>query len=180
MLHIEGPGVALCDRLRRRTLIQAGGISALGLALPQLLAQEASAAPVRDINCLMLWLWGAPSHVDTWDMKPDQSEEIRGLWKPISSGVPGMEVCEHLPRFAKQMRRITQVRTMFNDAPDHPEGAAIAVHERPVFDNARKAEIQAVVSGEVGRRFRRAVRRQIGWRGNHHHQIGRASCRERV
>jgi hypothetical protein len=128
MLRIEGPGVRLCDGVSRRTLLQAGGISALGLSLPQLLAARAgAAAPTRDFNCIMLWLWGAPSHIDTWDMKPDQGEEIRGLWKPMRSNVPGMEVVEHLPRFAKQMKRITQVRTMFNDAPDHPQGAAIAL-----------------------------------------------------
>jgi hypothetical protein len=60
-------------------------------------------------------------------MKPDQSEEIRGMWRPIPTSAPGIRVVEHLPRFAKQMHRITQVRTMFNDAPDHPEGAAIAL-----------------------------------------------------
>lgn len=130
MIHVEGPGIRLCDGLSRRTLLQAGGVSALGLSLPLLFQTRAAAAsprPARDLNCIMLWLWGAPSHIDTWDMKPDQSEEVRGLWKPIRSSVPGMEVVEHLPRFAKQMRRITQVRTMFNDAPDHPEGAAIAL-----------------------------------------------------
>jgi hypothetical protein len=128
MLNIEGPGVRLCDRVSRRSLLQVGSIGALGLSLPQFFARRAEAAGApRDINCIMLWLWGAPSHVDTWDMKPNQADEIRGMWRPIRSGVPGMEVCEHLPRFAKQMRRITQVRTMFNDAPDHPEGAAIAL-----------------------------------------------------
>jgi hypothetical protein len=126
MLEIEGPGLKLCDGMSRRTLLQAGAVSALGLTLPAFLQRKAEASP-RDINCIMLWLWGAPSHIDTWDMKPDQGEEIRGLWKPIRSSVPGMEVVEHLPRFAKQMRRICQVRTMFNDAPDHPEGAAIAL-----------------------------------------------------
>src|SRR3569833_269520 len=132
MLKVEGPGIQLCDGVSRRTLLQAGGISALGLSLPQLLAARAEASAAkspqpRDLNCIMLWLWGAPSHIDTCDMKPNQPAEIRGMWKPISSGIPGMEVVEHLPRFAKQMRRITQVRTMFNDAPDHPEGAAVAL-----------------------------------------------------
>jgi hypothetical protein len=128
MLTLEGPGVRLCDRrTSRRALLQAGGIGALGLSLPQALARPAGSAPLPSLNCIMVWLWGAPSHVDTWDMKPDQPEEIRGLWRPAPSGVPGMEVVEHLPRFARQMRRITQVRSMHNDAPDHPEGAAIAL-----------------------------------------------------
>src|SRR5436305_1231676 len=103
MLRLEGPGISLCDRVSRRTLLEAGGVSALGLSLPLLLqcrAEARSAArPVADLNCIMLWLWGAPSHIDTWDMKPEQSEEIRGPWKPIRSAVSGMEVVEHLPRF---------------------------------------------------------------------------------
>jgi hypothetical protein len=127
MIEVVGAGVRLCDRVSRRTLLQAGGVSALGLSLPAFFQAKAEAAPVRDLNCIMIWLWGAPSHVDTWDMKPDQSEEIRGMWKPIPTGVPGMEVVEHMPRFAKQIRRIAQVRTMHNDAPDHPEGASIAL-----------------------------------------------------
>ncbi|HTE17437.1 MAG TPA: DUF1501 domain-containing protein, partial [Armatimonadota bacterium] len=127
MLQVDGPGVRLCDGLSRRGLLQAGAAAGLGLSLPMLFQARAEAKPVRDINCILLWLWGAPSHIDTWDMKPDAPEDVRGLWKPIRSSVPGMEVVEHLPQFAKQMHRITQVRTMFNDAPDHPEGAAIAL-----------------------------------------------------
>jgi hypothetical protein len=127
MLEVEGPRLQLCDQVSRRTLLQVGGVSSLGLSLPMLFQARADAGTPPDINCLMVWLWGAPSHVDTWDMKPDQPEEIRGMWRPIRSAVPGMEVVEHLPRFAKQMKRIVQVRTMHNDAPDHPEGACIAL-----------------------------------------------------
>ncbi len=131
MLRVTGAGVRLCDGVTRRTLLRAGTISTLGLSLPQFFGARAAAAgsgsAPRDLNCIMLWLWGAPSHIDTWDMKPNQPDEIRGLWKPIRTSAPGIEVCEHLPRFAKHMHRITQVRTMFNDAPDHPEGAAIAL-----------------------------------------------------
>lgn len=127
MLSLTAPGLTLCDGLTRRTVLQAGGISALGLGLPDYFQARTSASTPADCNCILLWLWGAPSHIDAWDMKPGQPEEIRGPWKPISTGIPGMEVCEHLPRFAKQVRRLVQVRTMHNDAPDHPEGASIAL-----------------------------------------------------
>lgn len=137
MLNIDGPGLRLCDGISRRRLLEVGSVSALGLSLPDLLAARAEASAARprqpsaggqrDLNCIMLWLWGAPSHLDTWDMKPDQPAEVRGYWKPIPTSVPGISVCEHLPRFAKQMHRITQVRTMHNDAPDHPEGAAVSL-----------------------------------------------------
>src|SRR5262249_52235968 len=146
MLRIDGPRYRLCDGISRRQLLEGGSISALGLSLPALLAARASAtsgptphAPsppeekgsvVSDggeVSCIMLWLWGAPSYLDTCDMKPEQPAEIRGPWKSIPTSAPGIRVCEHLPRFAGQMHRITQVRTMFNDAPDHPEGAAISL-----------------------------------------------------
>jgi hypothetical protein len=128
MLRVVGPGVRLCDGRSRRALLQAGAVSALGLSLPQFFAARADAAsPPPDVNCLLLWLWGAPSHVDSWDLKPEQPEEIRGPWRPIPTSAPGVRIVEHLPRFARQMHRIAQVRTMHNDAPDHPEGAAIAL-----------------------------------------------------
>src|SRR5690242_5173840 len=114
MIRIDGPPLRLCDGVSRRTLLQVGGVSALGLSLSTFLQARAEARPARDLNCIMLWLWGAPSHLDTWDMKPDQSEEIRGLWKPIRTSADGVRVVEHLPSFARQMHRITQVRTMFN------------------------------------------------------------------
>lgn len=128
MLCINGPGTRLCDGLNRRQLLEVGACSALGLALPAIVGHQASAGPAkRDLNCILLWLWGAPSHVDTWDLKPDQPAEIRGNWKPIPTSAPGIQVVEYLPRFARHMHRICQVRTMFNDAPDHPEGAAITL-----------------------------------------------------
>src|SRR5688572_27227690 len=101
MIEVEGPGLTLCDRVSRRTLLQAGGVSALGLSLPMLFQQRAQAQPAKDLNCIMVWLWGAPSHVDTWDMKPDQPDEIRGMWKPIRTSAPGVYLVEHMPRFAK-------------------------------------------------------------------------------
>ncbi len=143
-IRIDGPPYRFCDGITRRRVLEVGACSTLGLSLPLLYSSTADAAggpvdrpgpsasarrqaPNAGLNVIMLWLWGAPSHVDTWDMKPEQPAEIRGYWKPIPSSAPGVFVCEHLPRFARHMHRITQVRTMFNDAPDHPEGAAISL-----------------------------------------------------
>ena len=90
MLRIDGPGTRLCDGVNRRQLLEVGACSALGLTLP-LLLQGTARAKGADLNCIMLWLWGAPSHVDTWDVKPDQPAEIRGLWKPIPTSAPGIQ-----------------------------------------------------------------------------------------
>src|SRR5262249_17713408 len=99
MIGIDGPAYRLCDGVTRRRRLEVGACSALGLSLQGLLAPRAAAgssSPGPDTqhrtshlqrptpkNCIMLWLWGAPSHLDTWDMKPDQPAEVRGYWKPI-------------------------------------------------------------------------------------------------
>jgi hypothetical protein len=137
MLRIDGPDYRLCDGVSRRRVLEVGAVSALGLSLPEWFQARAALASTRsaaagqaapkDLNCIMLWLWGAPSHIDTWDMKPDAPAEVRGYWKPMRTSAPGIQVCDQLPRFAKQLHRVTLVRSMFNDAPDHPEGAAVSL-----------------------------------------------------
>src|SRR5437660_8529794 len=98
--------------MRRRDLLNVAGISVLGLTVPELLrlrAQTAAAAPAakhKGNSCVFLFLFGGPSHIDLWDMKPRAPTEIRGEFDPVASSVPGIEVCEHLPRLAKVMDKI--------------------------------------------------------------------------
>ncbi len=134
MLSFRGPGTLLCDGISRRDFLTVGSLSTLGLTLPGLFRAEPAFASQSQIanrksqvNVLLLWLWGAPSHIDTWDMKPDAPAEIRGPWQPIRSSAPGIDIVEHLPQFAKWAHKLTFVRSMSNDAPDHPEGAAVAL-----------------------------------------------------
>ena len=102
--------------ITRRTLLSAGGMGLLGLNLPGLLrAEDAASAgslPVRAKSVIFLFQFGGPSHIDTFDMKPDAPAEIRGPHQSISSVVPGLPVSEHLPKMAKQMDRISLVRSM--------------------------------------------------------------------
>src|SRR5262245_52058306 len=91
--------------LTRRNMLQIGAIGAFNLALPQLLAASERAGRVGQAHadaCILVFLNGGPSHLDTWDMKPDLPQEVRSEFQPIATSVPGVQVCEHLPRLARQ------------------------------------------------------------------------------
>src|SRR5580704_3547192 len=86
-------GATFCDGFTRRDFLHAGAISCLGLTLPGFLAQRAaSQTPAqRDVNCIMLFLVGGPSHIDTWDPKPDAPAEVRGPFGVTQTNVPGLQ-----------------------------------------------------------------------------------------
>jgi hypothetical protein len=107
----------LTQRISRRRLLQAGGIGALGLATPGMVA--ASVDPNRglpgvatDRSCIFILLCGGPSHLDTWDLKPQAPDGIRGPYRPIATSVPGMQICELAPRVAAMAHRFTLIRSM--------------------------------------------------------------------
>jgi uncharacterized protein (DUF1501 family) len=93
-----------CTGISRRSFLRVGALSALGLALPQFLRMNAAAgetAARKDIRCILLWMQGGPSHIDSFDPKPDAPAEIRGEFKTIPTSLPGVRVAEHLPRLAR-------------------------------------------------------------------------------
>src|ERR1041385_6088324 len=88
----------------RRELLRAGALGLFGLAIPDLLERRAGAAAGsnpssfgRAKSCILLFMWGGPAHQDTWDLKPDAPMEIRGEFQPISTNVPGIQICEPFP-----------------------------------------------------------------------------------
>lgn len=109
-------------RCQRRDLLIAGGLATI---LPSLSHRSAfadeptSAAPRRARSILMIYLFGGPGQLDTFDMKPEAPAEVRGEFKPIPSSLPGLSICEHLPRTAQVMDRLTVVRTMQHDRTVH-------------------------------------------------------------
>lgn len=110
--------VHFCDGLTRRDFLHAGSLSALGLSLPGLKALEARGAVdrSREMNCIMLFLVGGPSQLDTWDMKPDAPSEIRGPFRPIETTVPGVQVSEIFPKLAGIMDKVGLVRSVYHTA----------------------------------------------------------------
>jgi hypothetical protein len=115
------------DRLfiSRRQLLQIGGLGFLGLNLPRLFQAEAAQPALSRIkSCILIFYYGGPSHVDTFDMKPDASSEIRGEFKPVRTKVPGLHVCEHLPMTARVMDKVAVVRSMHHPMRNHNSAAA--------------------------------------------------------
>jgi uncharacterized protein (DUF1501 family) len=109
-----------CDGLHRRDALRLGvaGVFGLGLTLPKLLAAE-QGKPTRDVSLIYLFLHGGLSTIDSWDLKPDAPAEFRGEFKPIDTNVSGVQLCEHLPRLAKQMDKFSLVRSFRHHNSDH-------------------------------------------------------------
>lgn len=107
----------------RREFLRAGSLGLLGLTLPELiLAQSRTRARVRRGKakaCILLFMWGGPAQQDTWDPKPDAPAEYRGEFKPIATTVPGLRVCEHLPRLAASAKKLAVIRSMTHDDVNH-------------------------------------------------------------
>ncbi len=90
------------DRLNRRKLLHVGALGTLGLSLPRLLRAESrrpqpvvaksetSTLPAKAKSCILFFMEGGPSHIDMWDMKPEAPENVRGIFKPISTSLPGL------------------------------------------------------------------------------------------
>lgn len=106
----------------RRWFLQAGLAALSGLAIPRALGSLARAdtrpGPGKP-SVILFWLSGGPSHLDTWDPKPNAPAEIRGPFRSIPTRVPGIRVCEHLPLQAKIMDRLTLIRSVDCRASDH-------------------------------------------------------------
>ncbi len=120
MLTIYGNGTRFCDGVSRRNFLKIGALGLGGLALPQLLqAESQSGIRLSHKAVIMIFLPGGPSHQDILDLKMDAPREVRGEFKPISTKVPGMQICEHLPRLAKLGDKITLIRSMVGAIDDH-------------------------------------------------------------
>jgi len=122
--------------LTRRRLVEVGAGGYLGLNLGGLLRAEA-AAPVRAERgairaCIFVFLYGGPSHIDTFDPKPDAPAEVRGDFKPIATSAPGVRVSEHLPRLSKLMHKIALVRSAHHAARLHDSGSIHVLTGRPL------------------------------------------------
>jgi hypothetical protein len=120
-------GSSRCDGVSRRDFLRVGALGGLGLTLPLLLRSQAHAAGharrrARAKSVLLVYLGGGLSHHDSFDLKPDAPEEVRGKYRPIDTSVPGVRIGELLPRMAQNMHRLTLVRSGAHNN-DHHETA---------------------------------------------------------
>src|SRR5207244_1748149 len=117
MLSVLGRSVRLCDGLSRREALRVGGLGFTGLMWSDWLRAQAAARPARSPRgsgagrfgaaraCILIYNYGGPSHLDTFDLKPDAPAEIRGEFRPIATRVPGISITKHLPRLAARADR---------------------------------------------------------------------------
>lgn len=127
MFRIDaGSAGKYCDGLSRRNFVQLGmaGMGSIGLGgLMQAKANSAQAGRVKkNTSVILIWLDGGPSHMDLYDLKPDAPAEYRGIWSPIKTNVPGIEISELFPQQAKVADKFSIIRSMHHDTGDHFTG----------------------------------------------------------
>ncbi len=143
MLRILGGPKRLCDGVTRRDLLHVGSLGLLGLGLREWSflspiragdSLPSSSLPGfgRARSCILLFLYGSPSQLETFDPKPEAPQEIRGEFGCIASSVPGLNVCERLPRLAQVMDKVTVIRSVTHPYPIH--GVAYATTGIPRID----------------------------------------------
>jgi hypothetical protein len=145
MLRILGGPKRLCDGITRRDLLHVGSLGLLGLGLKDW-ASPARAGAVDSLpssslpgfgrarSCILLFLYGSPSQLETFDPKPEAPEGIRGEFGCIASSVPGLNVCDRLPRLSQVMDKVTLIRSVTHPYPIH--GVAYATTGIPRIDVA--------------------------------------------
>ncbi|HEV7225461.1 MAG TPA: DUF1501 domain-containing protein [Pirellulales bacterium] len=142
MIPLYGSQKRLCDGFSRRDLLHIGGLGAFGLSVDLFTrlgasqaAQSSSASHFGQAKaCILLFLFGSPAQHETFDPKPGAPDEVKGEMGPISTVVPGLQICEGLPRTAQVMDRLTVVRSMTHQFPLH--GVAYALTGMPTYTPA--------------------------------------------
>lgn len=132
-------------RVTRRGLLKVGAVASIaGLGLPDLLRAEARVrVAARAKSVIFLHQWGGPSHVDTFDMKPEAPDGIRGEFVPIASDQPGLYLTEHLPRFSRALGRFAQVRSLHHRMKNHNSAGYYSLTgHAPLIDDQRLRDSQ--------------------------------------
>lgn len=151
MPHSTCPG----PRVSRRRMLQVGAAGMLGLSLPKLLRADAARSGTNAIadSCIIVFLDGGPSHLDMWDMKPAAPAEIRGEFKPISTTVPGVRFCEHLPRMARLMHHCALIRSAHHSVNNAHAAAvytALTGHDRGEIGGGAKPTDHPAIGSVLG------------------------------
>lgn len=129
-----GGMLSITSGINRRELLRLGTLSTIGLTTQGLRQLRAGSAEEPLANaCVFLFLFGGPSHIDLWDMKPSAPAEIRGEFRPIDTNAAGIQICEHLPRLARQMDKLCLVRSMTHHMPVHGPACSEIYTGRPYF-----------------------------------------------
>ncbi len=137
MLRILGNPKQFCEGVTRREALIAGGLGSLLGSTGSASAASGTVQPkAKSVICL--FLFGGWSQLDTFDVKPDSPVETRGPYKPIASSIPGLPVCEHLPRMSQRMDRVALVRSVQSDDANHNTSLILTGHHATVGGTAIK------------------------------------------
>lgn len=151
MLSILGNRQAsFCDHHSRRHFLKLGALGLGGLSLPNLLRAEAASPGSRTGShkaVIMIYLSGGPSHQDMYDLKMEAPVEIRGEFKPIATNVPGIQICEHLPRLARMMDKFAIIRSLYGCPDQHASDQCLSGYPiGPAGKQSGRPSLGAVLS----------------------------------
>ena len=148
-----------CDGVSRRDFLHLGLSTVLGLSLAQVLRLRALAAEAggagprgRAASCIFIWLDGGPSHLDTFDPKPEAPSEVRSRFGAIPTAVPGLQICEHLPLTARVMDRVALIRSLTHELGNHDTGTRYLFtghRPAPSLDHPSLGSLTAHAAGTV-------------------------------
>ena len=137
--------------MNRREFFQVGGVaigavSPLGLSLSDVLAREAASGGKKPIHVIFMFLQGAASHVDMYDLKPDMPDEIRGKYQPASTNLPGLQLSDQLPKLSQCADKFSLIRSMHSYSSEHGQGDVHIMCGSPEDKNVQAPGIGAVLS----------------------------------
>src|SRR5437016_5043140 len=144
-----------CEGITRRDVLKVGALSFFGLTLPQFFALRSAAAAesgARADAVILVWLWGGPSHLDTFDPKPEAPAAYRGPFRAIGTNVPGIQVCEYLPQLAKQADKFALLRSLHHETNDRGIAGTIGLSGKAAASGRVMPSMGAVVARMKGYR----------------------------
>lgn len=143
--------------LSRRDVLRVGTLALGGMTLPQVAAaRAASGTETADTSVILLYMHGGPSQLETYDLKLGAPSDVRSLYRPIATTVPGMEICEHFPRQAQLAEKFTLIRSLNHDVGIHSDGGVVVLTgKRPtVLDPTSTSKSEHPDLGHVASRIR--------------------------
>lgn len=152
MLDIGGFDAGTCGGISRRAFLRTGASAASVLGIAALANPALAAAKARAKSVVFVWLWGAPSHLDTIDPKPDAPSEYRGPFAPIATRTPGLQFTELLPQLAARSDLFSVIRSHVSSAPGHPDAGTVGLTGFPERPEPVRPNFGAIVAKHRGHR----------------------------
>lgn len=150
MLDLEFGSYQDCDGTTRRDFLRIGALTAFGLTMPGLLQAQAAHPAKRDVACILLWMGGGPSHIDTFDPKPEAAQEIRGAFGVVPTNVSGVRISDQLPKMAKQMDKFSILRSVTSPDGNHETATHYLLTGYPFNPATEYPGYGSVIAREMG------------------------------